>query len=137
MSILTKILEDIPKEVEEKPLEEESQIAKPESLQDPLPTSAIPDPEPSKNEETPISDFMLEFEDELFDENGNTSNYHTMRRPQKSKKSSYEEPLDPSKEAFLKKTMKELVSIINNEWLEESELSSDVIHLDSPSISIH
>ena len=32
--------------------------------------------------------------------------------------------------------MKELVSIISNEWLEESELSSDVIHLDSPSIFI-
>ena len=40
-------------------------------------------------------------------------------------------------EAFLKKTTKELVSIISNEWLAESKLSSDVIHLDSPSISIH
>jgi hypothetical protein len=29
------------------------------------------------------------------------------------------------------------VSIISNEWLEESELSSDVIRLDSPSTSIH
>ena len=29
------------------------------------------------------------------------------------------------------------MSIISNEWLEESELSSDVIHLDSPSIFIH
>jgi hypothetical protein len=29
------------------------------------------------------------------------------------------------------------VLIISNEWLEESELSSDVIHLDSPSIPIH
>jgi hypothetical protein len=29
------------------------------------------------------------------------------------------------------------VSIISNKWLEESELSSDVIHLDSPSTSIH
>ena len=48
----------------------------------------------------------------------------------------HEEPLDPSEEAFLKKTTKELVSIISNEWLEESELSSDVIHLYSPSISI-
>ena len=38
---------------------------------------------------------------------------------------------------FLKKTIKELVSIISNEWLEESELSPDVIHLGSPSISIH
>ena len=54
---------------------------------------------------------MLEFEDELFDEYGNTSNYYTMRRPQKSRKSSsHEESLDPSKEAFLKKTTKELVS---------------------------
>jgi hypothetical protein len=33
--------------------------------------------------------------------------------------------------------MKELVSIISNEWLEESKPSSDVICLDSPSISIH
>jgi hypothetical protein len=40
-------------------------------------------------------------------------------------------------EVFLKSTMKELVSIISNEWLKESELSSDVIHLDSPSTSIH
>ena len=29
------------------------------------------------------------------------------------------------------------MSIITNEWLEELELSSDVIHLDSPSISIY
>ena len=78
-SILTKILENIPEEVEEKPLEEESQIAKPEFLLDPSPTSAILDPEPPKMEETQILDFMLEFEDELFDEYGNTSNYHTMR----------------------------------------------------------
>ena len=121
--ILTKILEDAPEEVEEKPLKEASQIAEPESLQNPSPTLAILDPEPPEKEETPILDFMLEFEDELFDEYGDTSNYHTMRRPQKSRKSlSYEEPLDPSEEAFLKKTMKELVSIISNEWLEDSEL---------------
>ena len=119
-SILTKILEDSPKEVKEKPLEEESQTTESEFIENPSPTSAILDPEPPEKEETPISDFMLEFEDELFDEYGNTSNYHTMRRPQKSRKSSFhEEPLDPSKEAFLKKTMKELVSIISNEWLEE------------------
>ena len=45
-SSLTKILENIPKEVEEKPLEEESQIAEPESLPNPSPTSAIPNLEP-------------------------------------------------------------------------------------------
>ena len=63
-------------------------------------------------------------------------NYHTVRRPQKSRKSLDKEPLDPSEEAFLKKTTKELVSIISNEWFEESELSSNMIRLDSPSISI-
>jgi len=52
---------------------------------------------------------MIEFEDELFDEYGNTSNYHTIRRPYKSRKSLHEEPSNPSEEAFLKKTMKELV----------------------------
>ena len=57
--------------------------------------------------------------------------------PESRKSSSNEETLDPFEEAFLKKTMKELVSIISNECLEESKLSSDVIHLDSPSISIH
>ena len=81
-------------------------------------------------------DFMLEFKDELFDEYRNTSNYHARRRPQNSRKSLNKEPLDPSEEAFLKKTTKELVSIISNEWLEESELSSDVIRIDSPYISI-
>ena len=101
-------------------------------------TLAIPIPEPPEKEKTPILDFMLEFEDEIFDEYGDTLNYHTMRRPQKPRKSSSnEELLDPFEEAFLKKTTKELVSIISNEWLEESELSSDAIRLDSPSISVH
>jgi len=85
-SILTKILENISEEVEEKPLEEESLIDEPKSLPDPSPTSAIPNHEPPKKVETPISDFMLEFKDELFDEYGNTSNYHIMWRPQKPSK---------------------------------------------------
>jgi hypothetical protein len=56
-------------------LEEESQLDEPESLPEPSPTLAILDPEPPKKEETPILDFLLEFEDELFDEYGNTLNY--------------------------------------------------------------
>jgi hypothetical protein len=75
-----KILQDLPKE-REKLLEEESQLVEPESLPEPSPTSAILDPEQLQKEETPISDFMLEFEDELFVEYGNTSNYHIMRKP--------------------------------------------------------
>ena len=135
-AFLPKILDNTPEEVEEEPLEEEPLIAKPEPLPDPSPTFAILDLEPLEKEETPSSDFMLDFEDELFNEYGNISNYHTMRRPRKSKELSSEEPLDRSEEAFLKKTTKVLVSIISNEWLEESELSTNVIRLDSPSISI-
>jgi hypothetical protein len=81
---------------------------------------------------------MLDFEDELFTEYGNTSNYYLVRKPQEPKKSSlHKEPLDSSKKAFLSRTTKELVSIISSEWLEESELSSDVIRLDSPSVLLH
>jgi hypothetical protein len=67
--------------------------------------------------ETPILDFMLDFNDELFAEYKNTLKYHTMRKPQKL--SPHKETLDPSKEAFLKETAKELISVISNEWLEE------------------
>jgi hypothetical protein len=64
---------------------------------------------------------MLDFEDELFTEYGNTLNYYLVRKPQEPKKSSlHKEPLDLSEKAFLKRTTKELVSIISNEWLEES-----------------
>jgi hypothetical protein len=135
-SILTKILVDL-LEKREKLLEEESQLAKPESLPEPSPTLAIPDPEPSEKEKTLILDFMLEFEKELFDEYGNTSNYYLMRKPQEPRKSSSIEPLDPSEEVFRKKTMKYLVSIMSDEWLEESELSPKVIRLDSPSTTIY
>jgi hypothetical protein len=117
-SILTKILADLPKE-REKLSEEEFQLAEPESLPKPSPTSAIPNPEPPEKEETLISNFMLEFEDELFDEYRNTANYYVMRKPQEPRKSLSVEPLDPSEEAFHKKTTKDLVSIMSDEWLEE------------------
>jgi hypothetical protein len=118
-------------------LEEESQLAEPESLSEPSPTLAIPDLKPLGKEKTPISNFMLEFEDKLFVKYGNTLNYHVMRKPQQPRKSSSIEPLDPSEEAFRKKTTKDLVSIMSDEWLEESELSPEVIRLDSPSTTIH
>jgi hypothetical protein len=60
-----------------------------------------------------------------------------MRKPQEPRKSSSIEPLDPYEEAFHKKTMKDLVSIMSDEWLEESELSPEAIRLDSPSITIY
>jgi hypothetical protein len=103
-SILTKILENTLKEVEKKSLEVESQIVEPKLLPNPSPTLAISNPEPPEKEETPILDFMLEFDDGIFDEYADTLNYHTMRRPQKTRKSSSnEEIIDPSEKAFLKR----------------------------------
>jgi len=71
---------------------------------------------------------MLDFEDDLFAEYGNTSKYLAIRKPQES--SIHEQILDSTEEAFLKETVKGLTSIISNEWLEESKLSFDVVPLD-------
>jgi hypothetical protein len=79
---------------------------------------------------------MLDFEDELFTEFGNTSNYHVIMKPQKSRESQNVNHLHPDDVEFLKKTTKELVSVLSDEWIEESELSNEIIHLDYPSITI-
>ena len=78
---------------------------------------------------------MFEFEDELFSNFGNTSNYYAIRKSSAPSAPNQHLP-DPTKEKFLKKTMKELTTIVSNEWLGESKLSPEVIHLDSPSTSI-
>jgi hypothetical protein len=78
---------------------------------------------------------VFEFGDEYFFEFGNISNYHLIRKPQKSKPYP-EELLQFTEHALLTKTMKNLASVLSHEWLEESELSSEVIRLDSPSTSI-
>jgi hypothetical protein len=44
--------------------------------------------------------------------------------------------LNPSKDISYRSTLAELVFVISSEWLEELELSSDVIRLDSPSLPI-
>jgi hypothetical protein len=44
--------------------------------------------------------------------------------------------LNPSKDISYRNTSAELVSVTSSEWLEESELSSDVIRLDSPYLPI-
>jgi hypothetical protein len=73
--------------------------------------------------------------DDLFFDYGNTSKYHKEKRPLKHTSSSHEK-IDPFEQTFSREHTVELASIMNGEWLEESELSSDVVHLDSPSIPI-
>jgi hypothetical protein len=75
------------------------------------------------------------FEDDLSSDFGNTSNYYAIRKSSAPSAPNQHLP-DPAKEKFLKKTVKELTTIISNEWLGESKLSPEVIRLDSPSTSI-
>jgi hypothetical protein len=143
--ILRKILENtpytsvhdkIPEDVVEKTLEVETLIVEPEPLATPLEASTILQvPEPPKEEEILPFKNMFEFEDELFSDFGNTSNYYAIRKS--SAPSAPNQHLsDPTEEKFLKNTMKELTMIVSNKWLGESKLSPKVIHLDSPSTSI-
>jgi hypothetical protein len=57
-------------------------------------------------------------------------------KPQESRESKNINFLHPDDVEFLKKTTKELVSVLSDEWLEELELSNEIIRLDSPSITI-
>jgi hypothetical protein len=97
--ILIKIIDNLPEE-DEKLLEEEPKIAEPKIL--PKPSQplglAILDPEPPKEEETPISDFMFEFKDELFNDYRNTLKYHMMNKPQEYINPSFIDPFE--KELF-------------------------------------
>jgi len=56
-----------------------------------------------------------------------------MKRPQRNSRESF----DPPEDIPPRRTSGELVLVISNEWLEESELSTNIIHLDTSSIPIH
>ena len=67
----------------------------------------------ARKEEILFLDFMLDIEPDLFSEFGNVLNYHSIKRPQRNSKESFNPPKDiPSG-----RTSRELVSIISNEWL--------------------
>jgi hypothetical protein len=79
---------------------------------------------------------MFEFEDELFSDFGNTLNYYAIRKSSAPSTPNQHLP-NPTEEKFLKKTVKELTTIVSNEWLGEPKLSPKIVHLDSPFTSIH
>ena len=132
----TSIRDDGPEHVVEKTTEIEPVIVEPEPLATPLEASTVFQvPEPPKEEEIPPLENILEFEEDLFSDFGNTSNYYAIRKSLAPSAPNQHLP-NPTKEKFLKKTMKELRTIVSNEWLGESKLSPEVFHLDSPSTSI-
>jgi hypothetical protein len=119
--------------LEEKTLEEEiPEIATPEPMPETSQPIAIKHIE-SPREEIPLPNFINDIEDDLFSDYGNTSKYHKEKRPQKHTSFSHEK-IDPFEQAFSRERTMELASIMSGEWLEESELSSHIVHLDSPSI---
>jgi hypothetical protein len=130
-TILMNILNDLS---EEKLLEEEISIAEPELLPETSQPLAIVKPElPQKEEEEfSLPDFLFDIENDLFTDFGNTSNYHLIKKPQQPRKFATIDPTYSDKVDFLKKTTKELISVLSDEWLEESEFSNKIIRINSP-----
>jgi hypothetical protein len=97
-------------------------------------TSTIPSSEQEK-EESLFPDFLLDIKPDLFANFGNVMNYYSIKKPQ-NHRNHLRESLNHSKDISYRSTSGELVSVISSEWLEESELSSEVICLDSLSLAI-
>jgi hypothetical protein len=115
-------------------LEVEPKVVEANILPDIPSTSAIPSSEQEK-EEILFPNFMLDIEPDLFANFGNVMNYYCIKKPQ-NHCNHLRESLNHSKDISYRSTSGEVVSVISSKWLEESELSSEVIHLDSPSLTI-
>ena len=82
-------------------------IVEPKPLATPLQASTVLQiPKPLKEEEIPPLENMIEFEEELFSDFGNTSNYYVIRKSLAPSAPNQHLP-DPTEEKFLKKTVKE------------------------------
>jgi hypothetical protein len=111
----TSVHDDSLEDVVEKTPEEEPVIVEPEPLTTPLEASNILQvPKPPKEEEIPPLENMSEFEDELFSDFRNISNYYAIRKSSAPSAPNQHLP-DLIEEKFLKKTMKELKTIVSNE----------------------
>ena len=94
------------------------------------PTLSIQEPLPKL--EDPREGFqpldLPPFKDDLFEDYGNTLNYLCQRRPLVPVT-----PLDPLDEESLRDSIKELTTIMSNEWVEELESSYEEIQIHTPS----
>jgi len=103
-------------------VEPQPQLAKTKPLPQTPSTSANTCLEQEK-EKNMFPDFMLDIKLDFFFEFENILNYHSVKRPQRNSRESFN-PLDNIPP---KRTLGELVFVISNEWLEESELSTKII----------
>ena len=104
---------------------------------DPLPPITLdsalePFSEPqAPEEEIQPSEFPFEFEDDLFEDFGNTSNYPCTRKPPVPIPST-----DPIEATFLRENVKKITSIMASEWSREVELSPEVLRINAPPSTI-
>jgi hypothetical protein len=89
----------------------------------------LPEPEDPKEDPEPMD--LPSFDDDLFEDFGNTSNYLCQKKPPT--------PNPPSvllDKEFLRKSIKELSAILSTEWLEEIEQSMEEIVILTPPSTI-
>jgi hypothetical protein len=78
-------------------------------------------------EEIQPPEFPFEFEDGLFEDFGNTSNYLYQKRPPVPIG-----PAEPLDKAFLKEMVRDLTAVMSSEWVQEGELSSEPLQIVAP-----
>ena len=78
---------------------------------------------------------MFEIEDNFYDDFGNTTFYHKIIQPQQSRdfNPTFSHPDDLK---FLREVIRELMFILGDDWLIESEQSPEVIRFNSPLVII-
>jgi hypothetical protein len=82
----------------------------------------ITEPQASEDETSRSLMLHLAFEDVVFQDYGNTSNYHCRGKPL-----ILVTPLDPEEIAFFRDTVQELTAIMTQEWSKELEQSSEIL----------
>ena len=114
--------------------QEEVSIAEPvHSLvtHDESPAEPSPEPQDPEEEEILPPEFPFNIEEDIFYDYGNTTLYPFQKRPPVS--------LDPPSslnKASLKGTIKRVAAIMNSEWIQEGETSSEIIQFHAPSLTI-
>jgi hypothetical protein len=84
-----------------------------------------------EEEEIQPQEFPSQFEDDLFEDFGNTSNcFYQKRSPGRV------DPTEPLDKAFLKETVRDLTTVMSSEWIQEGELSSEPLQIITPSLTI-
>jgi hypothetical protein len=82
------------------------------------------EPRTLEEEEIQCSELPFKFEDDLFKDFGNTSNYFYQKRPPV-----LVGPTEPLDKAFHKDTVRDLTAVMSNDCVQEGELSSDPLQI--------